>query len=306
MLIHPFDHVDIVAGQGTLGLEILEQVPDVQTVLVPTGGGGLLAGVAIAVKALRPDVRVVGVQAAGRRGVPGLARAGRAGRRWTSMKTMADGIAVGLPGRRSRSPRCATTSTRSSPSPRSRCRGRCWRCSSGPRWSSSRPARPRVAALLDTPHDFETPGGRGALRRQHRPAAAGQGDPARHGRRRPLPQPAGHASPTARAAWPGCSPRSARRRQRARGRARADLAARCTSTRSRCSCSSRPAAPQHAEQVLDPAAASGGYRRHRSRPTRLARRGGSAGVGHRVDDLDLELLAVGSLVGRRCRPCLCR
>ena len=77
MLIHPFDHVDIVAGQGTFGLEILEQVPDVETVLVPTGGGGLLAGIAIAVKALRPDVRVVGVQAGRRCGVPGLARAGR-------------------------------------------------------------------------------------------------------------------------------------------------------------------------------------------------------------------------------------
>src|SRR5690349_15202780 len=53
-LIHPFDHVDIVAGQGTCGLEILEQVPDVQTILVPTGGGGFLAGIATAVKALRP------------------------------------------------------------------------------------------------------------------------------------------------------------------------------------------------------------------------------------------------------------
>src|SRR5918994_2799230 len=56
VLIHPFDHVDVVAGQGTLGLELLAQAPDVRTVLVPTGGGGLLAGVAIAVKALRPDV----------------------------------------------------------------------------------------------------------------------------------------------------------------------------------------------------------------------------------------------------------
>ena len=71
VLIHPFDHVDIVAGQGTAGLEILEQAPDVQTVLVPTGGGGLLAGIAIAVKALRPDVRVVGVQAAGAAAYPG-------------------------------------------------------------------------------------------------------------------------------------------------------------------------------------------------------------------------------------------
>src|SRR6476661_3030795 len=71
VLIHPFDHVDIVAGQGTVGLEILEQTPDVQTVLVPTGGGGLLAGIAIAVKSLRPDVRVIGVQAEGAAAYPG-------------------------------------------------------------------------------------------------------------------------------------------------------------------------------------------------------------------------------------------
>ena len=65
VLVHPFDHVDVMAGQGTVGLEILEQVPDVRTVLVCTGGGGLLGGVAAAVKALRPDVAVVGVQARG-------------------------------------------------------------------------------------------------------------------------------------------------------------------------------------------------------------------------------------------------
>ena len=63
VLIHPFDHPDIVAGQGTCGLEIVEQRPDVKTVVVPTGGGGFLAGVATAVKARRPDVRVIGVQA---------------------------------------------------------------------------------------------------------------------------------------------------------------------------------------------------------------------------------------------------
>ncbi len=71
VLIHPFDHVDVVAGQGTVGLEILEQVPGAATVVVPTGGGGLLAGIAIAVKALRPDVRVVGVQAKGAAAYPG-------------------------------------------------------------------------------------------------------------------------------------------------------------------------------------------------------------------------------------------
>jgi len=97
VLIHPFDHVDIVAGQGTLGLEVLEQVPDVRTVLVPTGGGGLLAGVALTVKELRPDVRVVGVQAAGAAAYPASLEQGHPVP-LTSMKTMADGIAVGLPG----------------------------------------------------------------------------------------------------------------------------------------------------------------------------------------------------------------
>jgi threonine dehydratase len=97
VLIHPFDHVDIVAGQGTLGLEVLEQAPDVRTVLVPTGGGGLLAGVAIAIKALRPDVRVVGVQAEGAAAYPGSLAAGKPVP-LTSMSTMADGIAVGRPG----------------------------------------------------------------------------------------------------------------------------------------------------------------------------------------------------------------
>ena len=97
ILIHPFDHPDVVAGQGTVGLEILEQAPDVQTVVVPTGGGGLLAGIAIAVKALRPDVTVIGVQAKGAAAYPAsLAHGGPVP--LESMRTMADGIAVGLPG----------------------------------------------------------------------------------------------------------------------------------------------------------------------------------------------------------------
>jgi len=97
VLIHPFDHVDIVAGQGTAGLEILEQAPEVTTVLVPTGGGGLLAGIAIAIKAARPDVRVIGVQAEGAAAYPGSLASG-APVALESMQTMADGIAVGLPG----------------------------------------------------------------------------------------------------------------------------------------------------------------------------------------------------------------
>jgi len=97
VLIHPFDHVDIVAGQGTAGLEILEQTPDVETVLVPTGGGGLLAGIAIAIKALRPGVRVIGVQAEGAAAYPGSLEHGSPVP-LSSMSTMADGIAVGRPG----------------------------------------------------------------------------------------------------------------------------------------------------------------------------------------------------------------
>ncbi|WP_370247781.1 threonine ammonia-lyase [Nocardioides sp.] len=97
VLIHPFDHLDVMAGQGTVGLEVLEQVPDAATVLVPCGGGGLLAGMAVAIKALRPDVRVVGVQAAGAAAYPGSLAQG-APVALPQMATMADGIAVGLPG----------------------------------------------------------------------------------------------------------------------------------------------------------------------------------------------------------------
>ncbi|MDQ1747376.1 MAG: threonine dehydratase [Frankiaceae bacterium] len=97
VLIHPFDHPDIVAGQGTVGLEILEQAPDVQTVVVSVGGGGLISGVAAAIKAARPDVRIVGVQAAGAAAYPGSLAAGRP-TPLDNMATIADGIAVGCPG----------------------------------------------------------------------------------------------------------------------------------------------------------------------------------------------------------------
>jgi threonine dehydratase len=96
-LIHPFDHPDIVAGQGSVGLEILRQVPDVETVLVCTGGGGLLAGVATAVKSRRPSVRVVGVQAEGAAAWP-ASLAAHHPVALSAMATMADGIAVGRPG----------------------------------------------------------------------------------------------------------------------------------------------------------------------------------------------------------------
>jgi threonine dehydratase len=94
VLVHPFDHVDIIAGQGTVGLEIVEQCPEVATVLVPTGGGGLLGGIAAAVP---EGVRVVGVQAAGAAAWPPSLAAG-APTGVADMRTMADGIAVGRPG----------------------------------------------------------------------------------------------------------------------------------------------------------------------------------------------------------------
>jgi threonine dehydratase len=97
VLIHPFDHRDVIAGQGTVGLEVLEQCPDVRTVVVCTGGGGLVGGIAAAVKGQRPDVRVVAAQASGAAAFPESLSAGRPVP-LASMTTMADGIAVGCPG----------------------------------------------------------------------------------------------------------------------------------------------------------------------------------------------------------------
>ncbi|MGW6201266.1 threonine ammonia-lyase [Kribbella sp. NPDC055110] len=97
VLIHPFDHPDIVAGQATTGLEIVEQCPQVRTVVVPTGGGGLLAGIAAAMQRDGMPVEVVGVQAAGAAAYPASLAAGEPVQ-LKQMTTMADGIAVGLPG----------------------------------------------------------------------------------------------------------------------------------------------------------------------------------------------------------------
>ena len=97
VFIHPFDHPDVIAGQGTVGLEVLDQCPDVATVLVCTGGGGLVSGMAAAIKARRPGVRVIAVQAAAAAAFPGSLAAGRP-LTLPSMSTMADGIAVASPG----------------------------------------------------------------------------------------------------------------------------------------------------------------------------------------------------------------
>lgn len=97
LLIHPFEHPDIVTGQATLGLEIVEQCPQVRSVVVPVGGGGLAAGVALAVKDRVPAARIVGVQAASVAPFPGSLAAGRPVP-VPAAPTMADGIAVSRPG----------------------------------------------------------------------------------------------------------------------------------------------------------------------------------------------------------------
>ncbi len=101
VFVHPFDNVDVVAGQGTIGLEILEQVPEVDTILMGVGGGGLLAGVAVAVKArareLGREIRIIGVQAENAAAYP-PSLAADALVPLTKVSTIADGIAVGSPG----------------------------------------------------------------------------------------------------------------------------------------------------------------------------------------------------------------
>jgi threonine dehydratase len=95
--VHPFDDEAIVAGQGSLGLELLEDVPDLAKVVIPVGGGGLCAGVALAIKAARPDVSIVGVQAAACAPFPASMLAGEPIEALSAL-TIADGIAVKRPG----------------------------------------------------------------------------------------------------------------------------------------------------------------------------------------------------------------
>jgi len=155
VLIHPFDHVDIVAGQGTLGLEVLEQVPDAKTVLVPTGGGGLLAGTALAIKAQRPDVHLVGVQAAGAAAYPDSLKEGHPVQ-LAAMKTMADGIAVGLPGEIPFAEVCAHVDEFRTVSEESLSRA-LLALAERAKMVVEPAGAAAVAALLDTPNDFAGP-----------------------------------------------------------------------------------------------------------------------------------------------------
>ena len=97
IFIHPFDHPDVIAGQGTVGLEIAEQCPQVRTIALPVGGGGLASGVAVAASAVLPDARLIGVQAEAVAPVPASIAAGYPVS-VTPSPTMADGIAVARPG----------------------------------------------------------------------------------------------------------------------------------------------------------------------------------------------------------------
>jgi threonine dehydratase len=97
VFIHPFEHPDVVAGQGTVGLEIIEQCPDVRTIAVPVGGGGIASGIAVVAKAASPPVRVIGVQAEAIAAYPASFAAGHPVA-VTPGPTMADGIAVAMPG----------------------------------------------------------------------------------------------------------------------------------------------------------------------------------------------------------------
>jgi threonine dehydratase len=96
--VHAFDDADVIAGQGTVGVELLEQLPALDTVLVPVGGGGLIAGISRYLKARRPSVRVVGVEPAG---ADAMTRSLAAGRvvSLERVETMADGLAASAPGR---------------------------------------------------------------------------------------------------------------------------------------------------------------------------------------------------------------
>ena len=95
--VHPFNDEDVIAGQGTIGLELIEQIPDLDAVLVPIGGGGLISGIAYTIKTINPRVKVYGVQASG---APSMQKSIADGEieELTSVSTIADGIAVKKPG----------------------------------------------------------------------------------------------------------------------------------------------------------------------------------------------------------------
>ena len=95
VLVHPYDDEDIVAGQGTIGLEMMRAVPELDTLVIAVGGGGLIAGIAVAAKAIKPSIDIVGVQTSR---FPGMVNAIKGTQHPQGSSTIADGIAVGTPG----------------------------------------------------------------------------------------------------------------------------------------------------------------------------------------------------------------
>ena len=161
LVIPPCDHADVIAGQGTVGLEIVQDVPDIGTVLVPVGGGGLISGVAIAVKAISPATRVVGVEPelAG-----DLAEGFRRGERaiWDPAltgRTIADGVRLLAVGELTRQHITRPWSTTSLPCP-NRASSTPWPFSPGRAgWSPSRVAPPTTAVYLQRAGAFFDPAG---------------------------------------------------------------------------------------------------------------------------------------------------
>ncbi len=197
VFIHPFEHPDVVAGQGTVGLEIIEQCLGVRTIAVPVGGGGLAAGIAVAAKGASPAIRVIGVQGEAVAAFPASLAAGHP----VAVKsgpTMADGIAVACPGELAfavlaeHAHRVVTVSEESLSRALLLCLER-----------SKQVVEPAgaagVAALLEHPRAFEPPVV-AVLSGGNIDPAARQGAPARPGRGRPLPDlPLPPARPSRRA-----------------------------------------------------------------------------------------------------------
>ena len=213
--VHPFDDPLVIAGAGTVGLELLADHPDLDVLVVPVGGGGLIAGVAIAARELRPDIEIVGVQT---ETYPSMVTALAEGEsQCPGGPTMAEGIAVPTAGRLTRRIVAALVDDvvtvtrvghrgRRQPVPRDREGGERGRGRRRPR----RPARAsravRRPARRRHPH-----------RRQHRPPAAGLGHPPGPGAQRPAVPPAGDGRRPARDAGPADHGRRRRRRQHHRG-----------------------------------------------------------------------------------------